>query len=138
MKSKILILTIIIACISCTNKQQKYEDEGHVYISNARKALSKGDYKKAMFYIESLRTECPRALNAREEGILVMDSAQMYEARVQLDSMSKVVEAFRLVADSTSPADRQKLFNNDILLDEAVAKVMFYEKKIEHDKNKKN
>ena len=73
-----------------------------------------------------MRKDFPMALNAREEGILLLDSVNLAEARKQLE-----VWQAKMDEPGLSRVSQDTLNFN---LDEAQQKVRFFEKKIEHDK----
>ena len=95
-------------------------------MSDARVALSINDFTKAKNCIDRLRKEYPLALNAREEGILLLDSIDLAEARIQLEESKRQAGRANL-----SNIERDTLGIN---LDRAQQKVKFFLKKLEHDK----
>ena len=117
---------ILLASAAGCKEQNDVEAAGQTCLSDARVALSINDFRKAKSCIDRLRKEYPLALNAREEGILLLDSIDLAEARVQLK-------------ESERQANRPNLSNIErdtlgINLDRAQQKVKFFLKKLEHDK----
>ena len=92
----------------------------------ARAAFSASNFAKARSLVEELREKHPLALNAREEGILLMDSINLFEAKFKVDSSS------RILMDNSLPEN----LRDSTLLDkeEAEQRMRFYTKKLEHDK----
>ena len=114
--------------ISCGERQGTAPDpevEGQQWLSKARTALSDSDLVKARAAIDSLRSQCAEALNAREEGILLFDSIELAEARRQLTEAEKAASQQGLDIYTRDSVDTQ--------LDRFATKVRFYEKKLEHD-----
>lgn len=117
------IAAVAVAVLASCGKGNKDEAGGSACLAKARAALAAGDFAGARNEIDSLRTDWPLAFNAREEGILLLDSIEMANAKADLDS-----EASRIAA---------KAFDVDSLnfvKEEAAQKIKFYEKKLEHDK----
>lgn len=117
---------ILFASAAGCKDKNDVEAAGQTCLSDARVALSINDFRKAKSCIDRLRKEYPLALNAREEGILLLDSIDLAEARVQLK-------------ESERQANRPNLSNIErdtlgINLDRAQQKVKFFLKKLEHDK----
>lgn len=117
---------ILLASTAGCKDKNDVEAAGQTCLSDARVALSINDFRKAKSCIDRLRKEYPLALNAREEGILLLDSIDLAEARVQLK-------------ESERQANRPNLSNIErdtlgINLDRTQQKVKFFLKKLEHDK----
>ena len=70
-----------------------------------------------------MRKDCYLALDARGEGILLMDSIDLQQARVDLALTDSLL---RVGCDTVEQAD----------FDEACRKVQFYERKIQHDRSR--
>ena len=114
--------------ISCGERQGTAPDpevEGQQWLSKARTALSDSDLVKAHAAIDSLRSQCAEALNAREEGILLLDSIELAEARRQLTEAEKAASQQGLDIYTRDSVDTQ--------LDRFATKVRFFEKKLSHD-----
>ena len=92
MRTTLFFVILAAAMISCGERQGTAPDpevEGQQWLSKARTALSDPDLVKARAAIDSLRSQCAEALNAREEGILLFDSIELAEARRQLTEAEK-------------------------------------------------
>ena len=109
---------LLASAAGCKDKND-VEAAGQTCLSDARVALSIND-------IDRLRKEYPLALNAREEGILLLDSIDLAEARIQLEESKRQAGRANL-----SNIERDTLGIN---LDRAQQKVKFFLKKLEHDK----
>lgn len=121
-----------ITLVSCGNKKTEtpdVESMGQLWVSKARFAMQKGDWTTARTMIDSLRTQTPTAFNAREDGILLLDSIELLAAKQIVDSLQR------------NPLLRSTdIFVQDSLsteLDRAQAKVHFFEKKIAVDQQRK-
>lgn len=122
-----LCLTIV-APTGCRKQKAAGPDAeamGRLWVSKARMCMAQGQWEQARIMIDSLRTHTPTALNAREDGIIVLDSIELLSARQSADSLQSsplLKSADMIVRDSISTQ-----------LDRAEAKVRFYEKKIAYD-----
>lgn len=105
------------------------EAAGQVYLGRARAALAGGRTVEAKSLIDSLRVRQPMALNAREEGILLLDSVNLKEAHSELDSLERVIASVELTRIGRDTMD----FHHD----ELQQKVRFFEKKLQVDRQKK-
>lgn len=125
----VLLAALIMA--SCGSPEETdCELQGQRWVSKARNSLVDADYTLARIYIDSLRTRCKMALNAREDAILLLDSIDLAEAREQLHRAE-----FMASQEGLNYMARDSVNTN---LDRAQAKVLFFEKKLEYDKaNKK-
>ena len=125
----ISLFSVVLAVISSCGgapAEPDYEAEGQRWLTMARASMRDADFSLARIYVDSLRTRCRMALNAREDGILLLDSIDLAEAREQLhraEYMASQTGLDYIARDSV-----------DTNLDRAKAKVRFFEKKIEHDK----
>ena len=114
--------------ISCGERQGTAPDpevEGQQWLKKARTALIDSDLVKARAAIDSLRSQCAEALNAREEGILLLDSIELAEAHRQLAEAEKAAAQQGLDIYARDSVDTQ--------LDRMATKVRFFEKKLSHD-----
>lgn len=121
----IIIATVLLSISACGQKNSP-EAGGQALLAEARGFLSTNNYAAAKGCIEKMRKQFPLALNAREEGILLLDSINLAEARVQLEGWKEKMQQPGLSRISKDTMD----FNRD----EALQKVRFFEKKIIHDK----
>ena len=131
-KSLILSAFAILVLCACSEKDKKtdwsekrqlMETRAQEMLSGARQALIRQDFEKAKNTIEAMRTQCNLALEARQQGILLMDSIYLQEA------VNKMMQADSLV--KTQTVDSLILVPR---LEEFGEKIKFYRRKLEHDK----
>lgn len=120
---------LFMSCNKSMNKEwsearNKKEFKGQQILEEARKALQKNEYAQARKAVDKLRKECDLALSAREEGILLMDSINLFESQKRFD---EACTASQCVNDSLS---------KDI--DELRQRIEFYKRKLSHDKTTKS
>lgn len=119
----LVIAAMAVAMLASCGKGNKDEAGGSACLAKARAALTAGNFEAAKAAIDSLRTDWPLAFNAREEGILLLDSIEMANAKADLDSATSRIAAKAFDVDSLN-----------FVKEEAEQKIKFYEKKLEHDK----
>jgi hypothetical protein len=78
MKKHILLILAAAALTGCTN--QKPEERAAQMLREARYALHHHLYNEARDSILSLRRNCPTAIEARRQAILLLDSIEMMAA----------------------------------------------------------
>ncbi len=131
-KSLILSAFAILVLCACSEKDKKtdwsekrqlMETRAQEMLSGARQALIRQDFEKAKNTIEAMRTQCNLALEARQQGILLMDSIYLQEA------VNKMMQADSLM--KTQTVDSLILVPR---LEEFGEKIKFYRRKQEHDK----
>lgn len=126
-----LVLTCLASCSlfkSDKNETDGYSDnrktmeqEAQRKLQTARVFMQKGDFAQAKKTIEAMRKKDYLAITARKEGIFLMDSICLQEAKMQLtktDSLQQVGKA------------------SGTQLEEACQKVQFYERKLQFDKQR--
>ncbi len=126
-----LVLTCLASCSlfkSDKNETDGYSDnrkimeqEAQRKLQTARVFMQKEDLAQAKKTIEAMRKKDYLAITARKEGILLMDSICLQEAKMQLtktDSLQQVGKA------------------SGTQLEEACQKVQFYERKLQFDKQR--
>lgn len=126
-----LVLTCLASCSlfkSDKNETDDYSDnrkimeqEAQRKLQTARVFMQKEDFAQAKKTIEAMRKKDYLAITARKEGILLMDSICLQEAKMQLtktDSLQQVRKA------------------SGTQLEEACQKVQFYERKLQFDKQR--
>lgn len=79
MKSFLLILPLCLT-VAC-GKPLSDEEQGQQMLCEARQAYSRKDYAAARDTILSLRQRFPKALAARREAILLLDSVELMDAQ---------------------------------------------------------
>ncbi len=125
----VVVLFLGIPC-SC-DKKQGVEEKANVFLKYSRSALQAEDFVKAKAYIDTIRSQYPKALNAREEGILLLDSINIKESQKELEDME------RKLGEIVNPTPVQK-DTLDFYYDEAKEKVRFFKRKLQNDlQNKK-
>lgn len=105
-----------------SSERRKMEAAAAPMLSEARARLAAGDHAAARAAVDRMRKDCYLALSARRQGILLMDSIDIAQARIEL-----------VAADSVL---REKGASAQPDFDEACRKVQFYERKLRHDSGK--
>lgn len=126
-----LVLTCLASCSlfksdknetdDYSNNRKIMEQEAQRKLQTARVFMQKEDFAQAKKTIEAMRKKDYLAITARKEGILLMDSICLQEAKMQLtktDSLQQVGKA------------------SGTQLEEACQKVQFYERKLQFDKQR--
>lgn len=121
------LFCMFVLCVACKENRHeewsetrtKMELKGQEYLQNSRQALSEKKFGKARQYVIQLRKSCELALSAREEGILLMDSIDFFEAKEQL----------RVTYSNMAEKD-----SNLVSIEELQQKISFFQRKLEHDK----
>ena len=128
-KSLILSAFAILVLCACSEKDKKtdWSEKRQLMETRAQEMLSgaliRQDFEKAKNTIEAMRTQCNLALEARQQGILLMDSIYLQEA------VNKMMQADSLM--KTQTVDSLILVPR---LEEFGEKIKFYRRKLEHDK----
>ena len=129
MKHFLLALAVGLSVTACKNEPSP-EDIGNDYLSRARVQLKANDYDAARQEIKRLREEVPRAFNAREAGILLMDSINLAEALEELHRIARLMR----VTPQTAKIGSDTMSNH---FDNACQKVKFYQRKLQLDRKKR-
>lgn len=129
MKHFLLALAVGLSVTACKNEPSP-EDIGNDYLSRARVQLKASNYGAAREEIKRLREEVPRAFNAREAGILLMDSINLAEAQEELRRIDSVMR----VTPETDKVGFDTVSNH---FDNACQKVKFYQRKLQLDRKKR-
>ena len=120
----VTIASFAVICMqSCTSSNSKKSD-GYEWLAKARAQLADKNHKEARNSIDSLRKNCPMAFNAREEGILLLDSIEISQARLDLDNATASIDY--------GNADKDSML---FVKEESEQKIKFYTKKLTHDKS---
>ncbi|MBQ1815928.1 MAG: hypothetical protein II122_00130 [Bacteroidaceae bacterium] len=125
MKKMIILLVCAMVVAACQQKETP-EERANMFLALSRSSLAVNDFDKAKAYIDSIRSKCPTALNARESAIILLDSINIALSKVELqkmeEEMSKIVNPDKIAKDTL-----------DFYHDEAKEKVRFFERKLQHD-----
>ena len=118
-----LSLFSLLLLLSCTDSRQEARDtqaeQGNALLSEARSLCQAGRYEAARDSIHSLRRECPLAIEARRQAILLMDSVEMLAAQDSLATLPARMDTS--LAGYAAERDRLSL------------KAQFFQRKLEHD-----
>lgn len=99
------------------------ETEAQRRLDVARQQVADSAYTEAKQTVENMRKDCYLAIDARKEGVLLMDSIDLNLSRQELAHV-----------DSLMCAGNKTVTQDDF--DEACCKVQFYERKIQYDKKR--
>lgn len=146
MRNILYILLSAVAVCACNQKETNVEQEASHMLGEARLLMQVQRYDAARDTIESMRRRYPTAFGARTCGIVVMDSVELLRAQDSLAVIDSVLQAeqelfARLQADKSGKNYDQrtqqhlKVFHLKQHLDETGAKVKFFLRKIEIDRN---
>ena len=94
------------------------ESRAQVQLQRARTWLAQGDFERAKGEIEAMRKKNYLAIDARNKGILLMDSISLMEARAELNRTDSLQRCGKVSAAQ---------------LEDACQKVQFYERKLQFD-----
>lgn len=136
MKNTLPLLALVATLMACggkgdgtenySSRRVEMEERGQECLAQAREHLSRKDFKKVRTLVDSMRRTYPLALNAREEGILLMDSLNLAEAQDSLTETDSVL-ANETIAEEVRQHYQAKF-------DELCQKVKFFKRKLHHDK----
>ncbi len=79
--------------MACAKNQPTDEEQGAFMLSQARQLLEHGNTKAARDTILSLRKRFPRAIDARKQAIVTLDSIDLVEAEIEGDTLK--IEFYR-------------------------------------------
>ena len=137
MTAMLMLMLTIIACSAGggtknnvntedrSEARNKMETEAQARLSMARTKLAQMQCAEAKAIVIKMRKDCYLALSARKEGILLMDSIDIQQAKLELSK-----------ADSLMQKQHSILTSDDF--DEACRKVQFYERKLQYDSRSTN
>ncbi len=125
---KLLIALAVGLIVTACKEEVSPEVAGNDYLSRARVQLAAGEYEAARQQIKDLREKVPLALNAREAGIILMDSINLAEAQEELHRADSSLRSLPETATSIGKDTARAKF------DEACQKVKFYLRKLQHDR----
>lgn len=139
-------VTVISACHQAPPDG---EEEACRMLDEARQLMNRQEYGAARDSVLVMRKRFPMAFKARTAGIVVMDSIELLEAQDSLaiidgmlqkeQALLEEMEAEKSRKDYDERTQQKvKVFGLRQYLDEMGAKVKFYLRKIEIDKNRKD
>lgn len=105
---------------SYSDKRKHMEADAQIRLSKARKYLAQGKCQEAKKELETMRDSCPLAIDARYKAILLMDSVDLQQARLDLEKADVQMQQKNGLSSKEN-------------FDEACRKVQFYERKLQYD-----
>jgi len=86
------IMAATIACMaSCEGKNGEKQAEG--WLKQAQSMAEKGEYTKAAAAIDSLRKNCPKAIEARKTALKLYQQMSLKAAQQTVESADKALQA---------------------------------------------
>ena len=131
--SLLSLLFLGLSCVGCHEKtanvsSRRRADEiaGQEALMRARRLLAAHDYEGARATIRAMRHTHPLALTARENGILLMDSIDLFATRAAIRQIESS-------AASAASGPSRRLRSEAQQLPELHRRLRFYERKLQHD-----
>lgn len=137
MTAMLMLMLTIIACSAGggtknnvntedrSEARNKMETEAQARLSKARTKLAQMQCAEAKVIVIKMRKDCYLALSARKEGILLMDSIDIQQAKLELSKADSLMQKQHSISTSDD-------------FDEACRKVQFYERKLQYDSRSTN
>lgn len=137
MTAMLMLMLTIIACSAGggtknnvntedrSEARNKMETEAQARLSMARTKLAQMQCAEAKAIVIKMRKDCYLALSARKEGILLMDSIDIQQAKLELSQADSLMQKQHSISTSDD-------------FDEACRKVQFYERKLQYDSRSTN
>ena len=137
MTAMLMLMSTIIACSAGgrtknnvntedrSEARNKMETEAQARLSMARAKLAQMQCAEAKAIVIKMRKDCYLALSARKEGILLMDSIDIQQAKLELSKADSLMQKQHSISTSDE-------------FDEACRKVQFYERKLQYDSRSTN
>ena len=137
MTAMLMLMLTIIACSAGggtknnvntedrSEARNKMETEAQARLSMARTKLAQMQCAEAKAIVIKMRKDCYLALSARKEGILLMDSIDIQQAKLELSKADSLMQKQHSISTSDD-------------FDEACRKVQFYERKLQYDRRSTN
>lgn len=137
MTAMLMLMLTIIACSAGggtknnvntedrSEARNKMETEAQARLSMARAKLAQMQCAEAKAIVIKMRKDCYLALSARKEGILLMDSIYIQQAKLELSKADSLMQKQHSISTSNE-------------FDEACRKVQFYERKLQYDSRSTN
>lgn len=137
MTAMLMLMLTIIACSAGggtknnvntedrSEARNKMETEAQARLSMARTKLAQMQCAEAKAIVIKMQKDCYLALSARKEGILLMDSIDIQQAKLELSKADSLMQKQHSISTSDD-------------FDEACRKVQFYERKLQYDSRSTN
>lgn len=137
MTAMLMLMLTIIACSAGggtknnvntedrSEARNKMETEAQARLYMARAKLAQMQCAEAKAIVIKMRKDCYLALSARKEGILLMDSIDIQQAKLELSKADSLMQKQHSISTSDD-------------FDEACRKVQFYERKLQYDSRSTN
>lgn len=137
MTAMLMLMLTIIACSAGggtknnvntedrSEARNKMETEAQARLSMARTKLAQMQCAEAKAIVIKMRKDCYLALSARKGGILLMDSIDIQQAKLELSKADSLMQKQHSISTSDD-------------FDEACRKVQFYERKLQYDSRSTN
>ena len=128
-KFVIILISLLLSCNkeSSKNTPTKIRAEQEIAASelleNARSSLANKEYDLARLYLSKIKEKYPRALNAREAGILIRDSIDLAETQ------EKLIQANENFTTNTIHGNNY----NQAIIEELCQRIKFYQRKLDYD-----
>lgn len=138
MKKILPILAAALCMASCSSSQREIDErEGARVLADARKEWKANHFDAARDSIMSLRKNHPLAIEARKQGILLLDSIELYAAADSLRVLNERAQHQNalLLDNPNAPLelDSATYVDEHERLD---VKVQFFERKLKEDQKK--
>lgn len=141
------ILPMALFCLlaaACSSEKKDPNREAAPMLESARVLMNGKNYQAAKDSVLSLRKKYPTAFEARRQGILVMDSIELLQARDSLALLDSIFQRENRKLEEISRQNnrgqnspyydqKNKVFYLRQSMDEMGAKVKFFLRKIEED-----
>ena len=121
MKSLACLFLVLLGLGRCNDPHPDWSEARRADEAQGQILLNKAQLKEAKLSVAQIREQHMLAINARKEGILLMDSIELQTARQTLSYVDRVIQAGE---------------KSDSLLgvfDRLCEQVKFYERKLDHD-----
>lgn len=147
MRNIITCVVVVLFATSCQQGKDNPEQAALPLLNAARTEMIKKNYQAARDSIIRLRQSFPTAFQSRMAALLLMDSIELSAAKDSLTILDALVQEERNKLETISNRQdalkqdeyyeqKNKVFYMEQQLDEVAAKVKFYIRKIDIDKNK--
>ncbi len=140
MKKFLTIMSVSLCIASCSSSQREVDErEGARVLADARKECKAKHYDAARDSIMSLRKNHPLAMAARKQGILLLDSIELFAACDSLDALNE--RAQQQYMECLGHPDAPLKLDSATYVDEherLEVKVQFFQRKLQEDLKKKD